>query len=84
MFGQISQPYMLQVAALWCSFVPALLLIALSVCAQVERIRRRTRRKPALVTSYRRKTHTRRFPAIATPANSWRRCSRPIPIRTIL
>ncbi|HEV3153248.1 MAG TPA: hypothetical protein VGZ02_05555 [Candidatus Baltobacteraceae bacterium] len=43
MFGQTSHPYTLQLAALWCSFVPGLVLVAVTIAAQVERLRRRRR-----------------------------------------
>ncbi len=41
MFAQHSHPYLLQVAALWFSFLPALAVMLLIAGAQLETLRRR-------------------------------------------
>lgn len=45
MFTHHSHPYLLQVAALWFSFLPPFAVISLVVGAQLERLRRRGARR---------------------------------------
>lgn len=40
MFAQHSHPYLLQVAALWASFLPCFAVVGIVAGAQVERLRR--------------------------------------------
>lgn len=44
MFATHSHPYLLQVAALWCSFMPPLAILLLIAGAQLERLRHGLRR----------------------------------------
>lgn len=40
MFAHESHSYLLQVAALWCSFTPVFAIVALVTAEQLERLRR--------------------------------------------
>ena len=40
MYAAVSHPYLTQAIALWLSFVPALLIIAIAIAAQAEAFRR--------------------------------------------
>jgi hypothetical protein len=44
MFTHQSHPYLIQLAALWCSFVPAFAIVALVTAEQLENLRRRVHR----------------------------------------
>lgn len=48
MFSGTSHPYLLQVAALWCSFLPGLAIVGLMMGEWLERFRRRP---PAIARS---------------------------------
>lgn len=46
MFSTTSHPYALQLAALWLSFMPAIIVVILMVGAQLESMRRRPKPVP--------------------------------------